>query len=247
LAAETRAVQLRLWIAADDRQAVAAWAGAWAHAAVAPAGFRHAQDQITLARAWLALGRAQEALVLLNRLSASIPVDELPRCHAELLLLSAVAQHMLGEQAKACAALLKSLALATPMSCLRLYLDEGTTGVALVAALGRPHDMPPAVQGFTQQILAAAPASAAVVKPLSPTAMRAVTVPKVGQLVEPLTARELEVLALLAAGCSNQEIAARLVVTLHAVKKHTGSIYGKLGVGSRTQAMVRARELGLVT
>jgi ATP/maltotriose-dependent transcriptional regulator MalT len=66
-------------------------------------------------------------------------------------------------------------------------------------------------------------------------------------LVEPLTNREREVLACLASGCSNQDIAERLVITLHAVKKHTGNIYGKLGVTSRTQAIVRARELGLVS
>ena len=53
-------------------------------------------------------------------------------------------------------------------------------------------------------------------------------------------------LALLAAGCSNQEIAGKLVITLHAVKKHTGNIYGKLGVSSRTQAIARARELQLL-
>ncbi len=65
-------------------------------------------------------------------------------------------------------------------------------------------------------------------------------------LIEPLTRRELEVLQLICAGDSNQAIADRLVITLSAVKKHTGNILGKLGVTSRSQAMVRARQLGLV-
>lgn len=65
-------------------------------------------------------------------------------------------------------------------------------------------------------------------------------------LVEALTPRELEVLERIAAGDSNQAIAGRLVITLSAVKKHAGSIYGKLGVDSRTQAVRRARELGLL-
>ena len=65
-------------------------------------------------------------------------------------------------------------------------------------------------------------------------------------LIEPLTDRELEVLALLADGCSNQDIAAELVISLSTVKKHTSSVLAKLNAASRTQAVARARELGLV-
>jgi LuxR family transcriptional regulator, maltose regulon positive regulatory protein len=65
-------------------------------------------------------------------------------------------------------------------------------------------------------------------------------------IVEPLTARELEVLGLLAAGRSNQAIAGELVVTLDTVKKHVGHVLGKLGAASRTEAVARARELGLI-
>jgi LuxR family maltose regulon positive regulatory protein len=65
-------------------------------------------------------------------------------------------------------------------------------------------------------------------------------------LVEPLTARELEVLQLIADGDSNQAIADKLVITVSAVKKHAGNIFGKLNVSSRTQAVARARELRLL-
>jgi LuxR family maltose regulon positive regulatory protein len=65
-------------------------------------------------------------------------------------------------------------------------------------------------------------------------------------LVEPLTDRECEVLKLIAAGYTNQQIADALVVSLNTVKKHTTHIYGKLGVQNRTEASNRARELGLV-
>ena len=64
-------------------------------------------------------------------------------------------------------------------------------------------------------------------------------------LLEPLSERELEVLNLIAAGFSNRAIADELVVALGTVKAHTASIYSKLDVGSRTQAVARARELGL--
>jgi ATP/maltotriose-dependent transcriptional regulator MalT len=65
-------------------------------------------------------------------------------------------------------------------------------------------------------------------------------------LVDPLTDRELDVLRLLADGLSNRDIAERLVLSVGTVKVHTRNIYSKLGVGSRTQAIVRGRELGLL-
>jgi LuxR family transcriptional regulator, maltose regulon positive regulatory protein len=68
----------------------------------------------------------------------------------------------------------------------------------------------------------------------------------VAGLVEPLTARELEVLRLLAAGASNRAIAEQLVVTLETVKKHLSHIFDKLGVANRTQAVGRGRQLGLL-
>jgi predicted ATPase len=66
-------------------------------------------------------------------------------------------------------------------------------------------------------------------------------------LVEPLSPREQEVLALVASGLSNREIAEKLVITVGAVKKHLNNIFGKLQAGSRTQAVARAREMGLLS
>jgi LuxR family maltose regulon positive regulatory protein len=65
-------------------------------------------------------------------------------------------------------------------------------------------------------------------------------------LVEPLSERELEVLRLMAAGLKNREIADELVIVLGTVKAHINSIYGKLGVGGRVQAIERARALGIL-
>ena len=59
-------------------------------------------------------------------------------------------------------------------------------------------------------------------------------------------ARELEILHLVADGLSNSEIANQLIVTVGTIKKHLNNIYGKLGVASRTQAIARGRELGLL-
>jgi len=65
-------------------------------------------------------------------------------------------------------------------------------------------------------------------------------------IVEPLTSRELEVLEMLAAGRSNQAIAGHLVVTLDTVKKHVTHLLDKLGAANRTEAVTRARQLGLI-
>jgi two-component system, NarL family, nitrate/nitrite response regulator NarL len=66
------------------------------------------------------------------------------------------------------------------------------------------------------------------------------------ELLEPLTARELEVVQLLASGQTNKEIAQRLGVTEHTVKFHVNSILGKLGVATRTEAVVHAARMGIV-
>jgi LuxR family maltose regulon positive regulatory protein len=65
-------------------------------------------------------------------------------------------------------------------------------------------------------------------------------------VTEPLTARELDVLRLIAAGQSNPEIARTLYVEVNTVKTHVKNVYGKLGIHSRVQAADRARELGLL-
>ena len=65
-------------------------------------------------------------------------------------------------------------------------------------------------------------------------------------LLEPLTEREREVLRLLLEGASNREIARRLVLSVNTVKRHVYNLCGKLGVQSRTQAIIRARDLNLV-
>jgi LuxR family maltose regulon positive regulatory protein len=66
------------------------------------------------------------------------------------------------------------------------------------------------------------------------------------EMVEPLSEREREVLGLIAEGLSNREIAQRLFIAASTVKVHTYNIYGKLGVHSRTQAVAKARALGVL-
>jgi len=67
-----------------------------------------------------------------------------------------------------------------------------------------------------------------------------------GNLQEPLTSRELEILGLIAEGKSNTEIATVLVVAVSTVKKHINHIFDKLGVTSRAELIVKSQRLGLV-
>ena len=82
-------------------------------------------------------------------------------------------------------------------------------------------------------------------EPAAPDGRRGAA-PVVPGLAEQLTARELEVLALLAAGAPNPRIAEQLVVTLDTVKKHVSHLLSKLGAANRTEAVTRARQLGLI-
>ncbi len=84
------------------------------------------------------------------------------------------------------------------------------------------------------EISAAIPAGAPASRPL------------VAELAEPLTRREREVLQMLASGVGNKEIAAQLAISEHTVKFHVTSILGKLGAGSRTEAVSLAIRLGLI-
>jgi LuxR family maltose regulon positive regulatory protein len=71
------------------------------------------------------------------------------------------------------------------------------------------------------------------------------TQPSMQLLIEPLTSRELEVLKMIEAGHSNQEIAGQLFISMPTVKRHISNIYAKLGVKSRTQALAIGKELKL--
>jgi LuxR family maltose regulon positive regulatory protein len=134
-----------------------------------------------------------------------------------------------------------ALELAQPEGFISIFLEEGLPVAQILATL--PTDPQPGKAQFdyVNKILAAFP------QPMRSLAISApAALPPAGPLFEPLSKRELEILRLIDEGCTNQEIAERLMITLHTVKKHSSNIYGKLGVRSRTQALSRARELRLL-
>jgi LuxR family maltose regulon positive regulatory protein len=122
-----------------------------------------------------------------------------------------------------------ALSLAEPQVYLRTFADLGDPLLPLLQEAAQRALMP----AYIGQIISA-------MKGTGPLVVGT------GQLVEPLTVRELEVLRLLVAGLSNREIATQLVLSLGTVKTHVHNIYGKLEVSNRGQAIQRATELELV-
>jgi LuxR family transcriptional regulator, maltose regulon positive regulatory protein len=140
--------------------------------------------------------------------------------------------------------LARTLALAAPQGYVRVFADEGPPMAALLGQVATAHrDGQPAARQVPLGHLAAV---------LRACARRAPQTGRGGQtsipgLTEPLTARETQVLHRLAAGAPNQQIADDLVVTLDTVKKHITHLLGKLGAANRTEAVTRARQLGLIS
>jgi LuxR family maltose regulon positive regulatory protein len=128
----------------------------------------------------------------------------------------------------------QALSLAEPEAFIRVFVEEGPPMARLVYEIAEKR----ADRQFTGRLLAA---FASLPQP-------ARLLPGMDdEIIEPLSQRELEVLRLIADGLSNQEIAARLYLSVRTIKFHTGNIYGKLGVKSRTEAVARARILGLLS
>jgi LuxR family transcriptional regulator, maltose regulon positive regulatory protein len=161
--------------------------------------------------------------------------------------LEALAHAASGDQTGALTTLAPALALAGPEGYVRVFVDEGTPMLHLLGRFAAAQGtgrvaLPPAVSPHYLDRLAQAfrPGRARL------TARTTHDASEVAGLIEPLSDRELQVLRLLAAGRSNQQIADELVVVLDTVKKHVGHILDKLGAANRTHAVARARALGLL-
>jgi LuxR family maltose regulon positive regulatory protein len=187
------------------------------------------------ARVLIAQGNPSEALALVEPQRQQAEVKRLPQ---RLLLVIAVQSVVLfaqGEKDKAMQVLTEALALAEPGGYIRLFVDEGALMAQLLlesAARGIKTD-------YVAKLLAAFEADKrdGEDKPaLTPA----------GSLIEPLSQRELKILQLIALGLSNREIGERLFLALDTIKGHNRKIFDKLQVQSRTEAIARAHELGLL-
>lgn len=240
------ALQARMLLQMGDLETAARWADTAVVPADGPLDPALEYDHMTVARVWLAQGRTTEARQLLARLLPPAEAAGRMARAIEILALRVVAAWAQPDQAEAMALLERALALGEPEGFVRSFLDEGEPMREAIGAwrleVGRRDDLPEPQRrllAYADRLLAAFPAG--------PTQARVSPVPtRAAPFLEPLRDRELEVLRLIAQGYSNQEIAAKLVVGVSTVKTHINHLFQKLDVASRTQAIARARELGLL-
>jgi LuxR family maltose regulon positive regulatory protein len=223
-------LQAELWLAQGQRHAAVDWANGRLSAGTLTSQPDSEDAQLALVRVLLAQRSTlahEQAQALLNGLLEAAEAVGRVGLEIEALALHAQALWHGGDQGAAMTALERALRLAEPEGYVRLFADMGL-GMARLLQAARARSVRP---DYVDQLLAAFGGG---------------TVSAENALPEPLSRRELEVLALLAAGLTNREIAERLVIAPGTVKKHTTAIYDKLGVKNRTEAAARARALDLL-
>jgi LuxR family maltose regulon positive regulatory protein len=231
------ACQVRLWLAEGDMNAASDWArtsGMSIHDELGPLmEILH----LTFVRVLIAEGRWDQSAEFLARLEQAAQEAGRIASVIEILALDAVALHGRGDDVSARRTLERSLTLAEPEGYVRMFVDEGEAMRLLIADLRSTiqkrtlNEETKRMIAYTGKLLGAFPASPSATQP---------------PLEEILSEREVEVLRLLAIGASNQEIADKLVVALNTVKRHVSHIFDKLEVSNRTQAVAKARDLGLL-
>src|SRR5262245_2441620 len=203
-------------------------------------------DYLALARLLLATHESERALGLLERLYAQAAAQGRADSVIKVRALQALEFAAGGDETAASTALGEALSLGGPEGYVRVFVDEGASMARLLRRFadtyrdgesGLSATIPPQyvdwLDGSVRKVRVPSPAAR------DTTAVEA--------LVEPLSDRELQVLELIAAGRSNQQIADELVVVLATAKKHVSHILVKLSAANRTQAVARARALGLLT
>jgi LuxR family transcriptional regulator, maltose regulon positive regulatory protein len=189
---------------------------------------------LILLRLFLALSNPDAVLALCERLLPEAQTGERLKTVTEIYVLQALAFQSKKNLPLALAALERAVTLARPDQSRRVFLDEGERLGKLLYQL-KAHSLG---GEFLEELLSLINQHVDTQK--SPA------LPIQNQLVEPLSARELDVLKCIAQGCSNQEIANQFVISPKTVKRHISNIYAKLEAKNRTQAVSLARALKLL-
>ena len=233
----------RLLLAKGHVRAAAQWTTAAGLNPDDKADYPNEPAYLLLARVLLARNDPGPALTLLQRLFDAAVGQGRVGSIIEIQALRALALAARGDHAGAFGALTEALTLACPQGYVRVFADEGGRCAPCSSScrlLGRASRTRLAASTPVTWPRSCAPAASQT--PCCPVPGP----PRAPGLADPLTDRELEVLRLLAAGKSNQRIAHDLVVALDTVKKHVTHVLGKLGAANRTEAVARARQLGLI-
>jgi LuxR family maltose regulon positive regulatory protein len=241
------AERARLLLAQGDVVEAARWVEDRGLADGDAACYPRERESLVLARVLLARNAPDRALELLARLRAAAEAQRRTGSVIELGALQALAFQEAGRQDLALASLVEVLILSHPEGYVRVYADEGPSMAALLRRLvvagkrARPTAGGEIPVDYLGHLLRALERDRG--RPRHPEREAR---PGTPDPVEILTNRELEVLALLAAGKQNREIAEELMVTSATVKKHVTHVLDKLSATNRTQAVARARTLALI-
>jgi LuxR family maltose regulon positive regulatory protein len=234
----------RLLLAQGEVDAAARWATSSGLSPDDEPDYPREPGYLVLARVLLAQDHPGPALTLLDRLLAAAASQGRTGSVIEIQALRALALAAHGDHASALGALAEALVLAGRPRYVRVFADEGAPMHTLLAQLTAvPHDQQDAADGLDAGYLATLLHACGPPDAVSSGGRDAAAPPG---LAERLTDRELEVLRLVAVGRSNQRIAGELFVGLDTVKKHVTHLLGKLGAANRTEAVARARQLGLI-
>lgn len=238
--ATTAAMKARLWVALGRLDEAQRWADEQGLSVDDELYYLREFDHLTLARLWIAQYRRDrveqdvlEAIALLERLLQAAEAGGRMGSVLEILILQAMAHEAQGNFTAALVPLEHTLALAGPEGYVRLFVDEGRPMATLLKRMKAENS---GQKVYISQLLVA----------FNIETVSELPVVRTQPLVEPLSERELEVLQLVAEGLTNRQIAERLFLALSTVKGHNRVIYGKLNVGRRTEAVARARELGIL-
>jgi LuxR family maltose regulon positive regulatory protein len=188
------------------------------------------------ARLRIRQGRAQQALPLLDKLLSAVSTQDRRSSLIEGHVLRALALQAMGKSGDALGSLERALTLAEPGGYVRIFLDEGLP----MRELLRMAKARGIALTYVNTLLSAFIED----QDGMPTADQAALYEH--SYLEPLTDRELEVLGLVAEGLTNKQVADTLILAVGTVKKHLKNVYDKLDVHSRTQAVARARDLGIL-
>jgi LuxR family maltose regulon positive regulatory protein len=240
------ALRARLALAQGDTAMAARWTQQRGLSTGDKPTYTRERDHLVLARVLLAQDQPRPALRLLGRLLAAADSQGRAGSIIEIRALRALALAATGDQAPAATEVTRTLTLASPQGYIRVFADEGPPMAALLGQVATAHrdGQPTARQVPLGYLAAVLRACARASGPPRSSRGSRTTIPG---LIDPLTARETQVLNLLAAGAPNRRIADELVVTLDTVKKHITHVLGKLGAANRTEAVTRARQLGLIS
>jgi LuxR family transcriptional regulator, maltose regulon positive regulatory protein len=229
------ALRARVLVAQGELGAALGWGRERGLSVEDDLSYLHEFEHITLARVLLARYAAdraersiQEVTRLLERLLRAAEAGQRTGSVIEILVVQALAHQAREDVPAALASLQRAVTLAEPEGYVRIFADEGPPMTSLLRAVSKQGTAP----NYVRRLLAA------INKAEDST-------PANNGLIEPLSARELDVLRLLGTDLGGPEIARNLIVSLNTVRTHTRNVYAKLGVNNRRAAVRRAKELDL--